>query len=438
MNRSRPLHLFQGFGIELEYMIVHRDTLAILPLADHLLTDRRGRPTRERICGPLRWSNELALHVLELKTNGPVATLGGLAGQFGAAVAEVNRELAGLDACLMPTAMHPWMVPHAEARLWPHGDKAIYQAYHRIFDCRGHGWTNLQSCHLNLPFLGDEEFGRLHAAVRLILPILPALAASSPFVEGRFSTALDTRLLVYQHNQKRLPLIAGAIIPEAVFTRRDYHRRILQPMYRAIAPFDEERLLRHEWLNSRGAIARFQRSAIEIRLLDVQECPLADQAILTAVAAVLRALVEERWQPLSVQKAWPVPPLTTILARTIHQGEQARLEDPAYLAAFGFPAPAGTAGGLWSHLIDTLAREHPEDFHEVRKPLRVMQEQGPLARRLLNAIGEHPDPAGLRTAYGELCTCLAANRLFAAPFGTPRQPGGPAQANHQPPTRIET
>ena len=36
---------------------------------------------------------------------------------------------------------------------------------------------------LNLPFSSDEEFGRLHAAIRLLLPLLPALAASSPLVE---------------------------------------------------------------------------------------------------------------------------------------------------------------------------------------------------------------------------------------------------------------
>ena len=32
-------------------------------------------------------------------------------------------------------------------------------------------------------------------------------------------------------------------------------------------------------MNSRGAIARFDRNAIEIRVIDVQECPKADLAI---------------------------------------------------------------------------------------------------------------------------------------------------------------
>ena len=44
--------------------------------------------------------------------------------------------------------------------------------------------TNIQAVHLTLPFRGASEFGRLMAACRVVLPLLPALAASSPFVEG--------------------------------------------------------------------------------------------------------------------------------------------------------------------------------------------------------------------------------------------------------------
>ena len=136
-------------------------------------------------CGALRWSNELVLHVLELKTNGPASVLGGLADEFTRQVRQINQLLEGFGGMLMPGAMHPWMDPDLETRLWPHGDRSIYAAYDRIFGCRGHGWSNLQSTHLNLPFQGDEEFGRLHAAIRLLLPLLPALAASSPVIGGR-------------------------------------------------------------------------------------------------------------------------------------------------------------------------------------------------------------------------------------------------------------
>src|SRR5690606_39942565 len=84
------------------------------------------------------------------------------------------------------------------------------------------GWSNVQSTHLNLPFYDDQEFARLHAAVRLLLPILPALCASTPVLNGKFTGSFDTRLKYYKSNQNRIPSIAGKIIPEAVFSRRNY------------------------------------------------------------------------------------------------------------------------------------------------------------------------------------------------------------------------
>jgi glutamate---cysteine ligase / carboxylate-amine ligase len=152
--------------------------------------------------------------------------------------------------------MHPWMDPRRETRLWPHGNRAIYKTFDRLFDCRGHGWSNLQSTHLNLPFRGDEEFRRLHTAIRLLLPLLPALAASSPFVEGRAAPMLDMRLEVYRHNCARVPSIAGRIVPEWVPTPACYEERILARIQRDLEPLDPERRLHAEWVNARGAIAR--------------------------------------------------------------------------------------------------------------------------------------------------------------------------------------
>jgi gamma-glutamyl:cysteine ligase YbdK (ATP-grasp superfamily) len=189
---KRPLHLFEGFGVELEYMIVDRDTLNVRPIADRLLADAAGEIVSDVEFDRIAWSNELALHVIELKTNGPTASLAGLAEEFHQQVGQIDSLLSNHNARLMPTAMHPWMDPHTEFELWPHEHSSIYAAYNRIFDCHGHGWANLQSMHINLPFADDAEFGRLHAAIRLLLPILPALAASSPIVEGQKTEWLDT------------------------------------------------------------------------------------------------------------------------------------------------------------------------------------------------------------------------------------------------------
>ena len=166
-------------------MIVDRTTLDVAPVSDRLLTAVAGELTNETEQGAIAWSNELALHVIEVKTNGPTPRLDGVVGDFQAAVTRINALLQEWNACLMPTGAHPWMNPDTDTHLWPHDDDAIYAAYDRIFGCRGHGWSNLQSMHINLPFADDAEFGRLHAAIRVVLPLLPALAASTPYLDGR-------------------------------------------------------------------------------------------------------------------------------------------------------------------------------------------------------------------------------------------------------------
>jgi len=47
------------------------------------------------------------------------------------------------------------MDPNREMVIWPHDYSVVYEAFNRIFDCRGHGWANLQAVHLNLPFADD-------------------------------------------------------------------------------------------------------------------------------------------------------------------------------------------------------------------------------------------------------------------------------------------
>jgi gamma-glutamyl:cysteine ligase YbdK (ATP-grasp superfamily) len=395
-------------------MLVDRATLAVAPLADLLLRGPDGAVASEVERGELAWSNELALHLIELKTNGPAKTLRGLAPVFQEHVRRIHELLAPHGARLMPTGMHPWMDPAREFRLWPHEYGPVYAAFDRIFDCRGHGWSNLQSVHLNLPFADDDEFGRLHAALRLVLPLLPALAASTPLVEGRASGWLDTRLHAYRDHCASVPSIAGRVIPEPVFTRREYEGVLLRGIYDDLAALDPEGVLHHEWVNARGAIARFERSAIEVRLLDVQECPRADLSIAALVTSVARALVEERWLDRATQEKWPTEPLVSILDETIRDADRAMVRDAGYLRAFEFPgAGPCTAAELWEHLFErTLARE--AGCEEWEPALRTILGEGTLARRILAALGGDLRRERMAGVYRELCGCLAEGRLFRA------------------------
>lgn len=413
-----PLHLFEGFGVELEYMVVDQATLDVRPVVDEILRAATGAYVSDYEDGLIAWSNELVLHVIELKTNGPARELSGLAGLFDQNIRRIGQIIEPHAARLMPSAMHPWMNPLTQTRLWPHEYSPVYEAFNRIFDCRGHGWSNLQSVHLNLPFADDEEFGRLHAAIRLVLPILPALAASSPVCERRRTGLTDTRLDMYRSNAARIPAVTGRVIPEPVFTREAYEREILQPLYREIAPHDPEGVLQDEFLNARGAIARFCRNTIEIRVLDMQECPAGDLAVVAAVVALVRALCDQRWTSTAAQQAWPVEPLERILLACIRDGRQARISNADYLAALGWPGrPQATAGELWDRLIDDLSADRSSGLEPFAEPLGVFQRDGTLSDRIVRALGNPPagekiDPARLAAVYRELCDCLAAGRMF--------------------------
>ncbi|MCC5926191.1 MAG: glutamate--cysteine ligase [Bacteroidetes bacterium] len=423
------LRLFEGFGVELEYMIVDRTTLEIKPIAHELLRDADGEVVAEIDKGPVAWCNELVAHVIELKTNGPASSLTDLASLFAREIAEINRLLEPHHACLMPTAMHPWMDPLTQTVIWEHEYNEVYEAFNAIFDCRGHGWSNLQSTHLNLPFSNDEEFGRLHAAIRAILPLLPALSASSPVMEGRITGILDNRLDVYKTNALRVPEVSGMVVPEPMFSRYEYEHILLGSIYEAIKPFDTKGILQEEWLNARGAIARFDRNAIEIRVLDVQECPAMDLAILQAIVSVIKLLcmpgdtpqagdmlkqddssgdeLQRKLRQLSTEK------LAYVLNEVILTGGDTVISDAAYIRALGLHEKTGlTVYDVWRMLLSKASSSGFALADDQAAHLEIIFKHGNLSQRLLNALRRQPNGKTLASVYRRLVECLHGNQPF--------------------------
>lgn len=392
--------LFQAYGVELEYMIVNQKTLQIESIADQLLRSPRGKQLAEFEHNEITWSNELASHLIELKITDPAESLENLAPYFQKEIQLVNEKLAGFHAKLMPTGMHPWMDPQKELQLWPHKYHEIYDTYNKIFDCHAHGWANLQSIHLNLPFIDDAEFAQLHAAIRFLLPILPALAASSPIMNGKATGILDNRMQVYLHNAESIPSIAGKVIPEAIQTKKEYREKILKKIYQDLAPYDPDKILRHEWCNSRGAIPRFDRNTIEIRVLDIQECPEADLAISQAIVEVLKSLIDEKWTPFHEIQGFPLENLYAIFLKCIQDAESAHITDTEYLKLFGYPDTKCHAEDLWAWLLEPIMPLHAA--------LRNIISHGTLAQRILKALNKE----GMESVYERLCACLQEGTLF--------------------------
>ncbi|MBF0275455.1 MAG: glutamate--cysteine ligase [Nitrospinae bacterium] len=395
-------------GFELEYMVVRKNDCTVLPIVDQLLTKKHGSLVNEVEAGEYAWSNELAGHVIEIKTIPPVVDFRAAANRFQEEVVEINHLLHEFDAKLLPSGAHPFMNPHREASLWKHGNRRIYETYNRIFDCRGHGWVNLQSVHLNIPYSKGNGFGRLHAAIRALMPIIPALCASTPYLDGVFTGFLDARLETYRKNQQRIPTVAGNVIPESIRTQKEYRERILQPMYVDILGYDPKKVLAHEWLNSRGVIARFSRRCLEIKIIDILESPGADMAAASLIVATLEALMAEKWSSLNFLFSLSDEILVPVYHNTVKQGSKANLPKK-YLRCFGVEqSDEMSAGNLWKHIAQNIDVEKGGFADEIS----ILLKHGSLSERMMQFAGTTPDHKRMVNLCEKLSSSLASGTFF--------------------------
>lgn len=405
---SRRYALFSAIGIEIEYMLVDKTTLDIVPVSDIILQTIAGKLVNEASLGDINVSNELVMHVLELKNQSPAPLNAPLNKQFQQAIRQLIPLLEAHHVMLLPSGAHPFMNPHTQTKRWPHDNQEIYQQYDAIFDCKGHGWANLQSVHINLPFANDAEFEKLHAAIRLILPLIPALAASSPILDGELTGHLDTRLHYYGINQAKIPAITAGVIPIPVQSQHAYEAMILEPMYAAIRPFDQAGILQEPWLNSRGAIPKFDVGAIEIRLMDSQECINADIALVRGMTAILKHWISDSHDYL--ENPYDTGLLQTLYQQVLQHGMDCIVTDYTLMQQWGLPCGKKTVRDIWAMLIDTV--NHELDTTS-QKALETLLNEGNLSTRLIRALNGQITHKSLIDLYRQLNNCLYHNEMLS-------------------------
>jgi glutathione synthase/RimK-type ligase-like ATP-grasp enzyme/gamma-glutamyl:cysteine ligase YbdK (ATP-grasp superfamily) len=403
---------FEVAGMELEYAVVDRE-LNPASLVEKAFRAIAGRATSDVEMEGFGYSNEIADHVFELKTLAPAASLQTAEELLARGVQRFSRLLRErFDARLLPTGMHPWMDPK-QARLWSRSNSAIYKTYERIFDVKSHGWMNVHAAHLNLPLGREDEGIALHNAAALLVPYLPALAASSPVFDGKLQPHADGRMAWILEHQARLPESQGQIVPEYVEGFTDYRKRILAPMYAALDRYPDAGRLRHEFLNARGAVIRFARKALEVRVVDTQECVKLDVAIAVFVRSTLRHLVR---RILSGKLA--LPPHGLLVAdfhSTVRHGSQARVLVP-FLGESLTRDRDGTASvrdALHSLLASARKSVRRDEAPYLDLVERII-ETGTLSERIRAAVepcagNETAFRERLRTVYTQLADCLDRN-----------------------------
>lgn len=412
MIQARRYRLFEVVGLELEYVIVDED-LRPRCLLEEAFRQVHRRPTSDIEHERVGFSNELAAHVFEIKTLEPRRSLA----RIEADLVEGLRFFRGVleerfGARLLPTGMHPFMRP-ADTTLWRRAGRAIYETYAGLFPIRQHGWLNVQASHINLPFDSEAKTVAMHNALVSLLPYLPALAASSPIYEGKIGPVLDNRLEFYKVNQRRFPVITGQVVPDYIDSYRDYRRRVFAPIREALRGLPGGDRLRAEWVNSRGAIMRFSRQALEIKLLDAQECIKADIAIAVFVRAALRYLVRRLGEG-----SLTLPQRTVLLHdldATIRDGTGGRVQAPHLLS------DSRRRGGIEARRVleNLLEAVYPEIGQEGRTYVPILESRirnGNLAERIVHQVRRRARKRGddmtgaIRSVYGELMDCLDENR----------------------------
>jgi gamma-glutamyl:cysteine ligase YbdK (ATP-grasp superfamily) len=290
VNTYRTLEVL---GPEHEFSIVNEE-LKALPIVDKIIKDFHGRITNFVEQQYYTFGKELQLHVMEIKPNKPFKSPEIFDEKMHEAVLEMFDHLERKHkASLLGTGMHP-LLRLEETGVWPHRHQQIYREYSKVFNLKQHGWLNIQSFQLNLPYSNERKGIILHNLLANLCAYLPAVSASSPIYEGRLGGNVDNRLFFYMSNQKEVPSIVGDVIPEYISSFQQYRKEVVGKYSMDLARAGVENALLHkDWVNSRGVIFRFDRKALEIRVMDEQECVKSDVALSCFIRAALRWMIKE-------------------------------------------------------------------------------------------------------------------------------------------------
>jgi len=391
----------QVLGPEHEFSVID-EKLQPVPIVDKIIRDIHGRIVNNADLGKFSFGKELQAHVVEFKANTPFSSPEVFEETMHKAVLTILGFLEKrYEARLLGLGMHP-SLRLEDAKVWSHRDRQIYEALSRIFNLHQHGWLNIQSFQLNLPYKNECEAVGLYNALTNILPYLPAMAASSPIYESKIGDYVDNRLYFYITNQLKVPSITGNLIPEYIGSFEEYEKITVKRYSEDLAKLNAAKcLLNKEWLNSRGAVIRFERRAIEIRMLDEQECVKSDVALSCFIRAALRGILAHAEYPCLPHKI-----LVENLTHIVRDGLDAYVQHPE----------GKTARQVCRHLLEIASKNAT---YEEKKYLPIVKrriETGNLSDIILREIAKKVQKTDLEEAifciYSSLADCLEKNQFY--------------------------
>ena len=372
-----------------------------LPIADQVIKGYCGRIVNFVELPDFTFGKELQLHVMEIKANAPFKS----PVLFEETMQSAVTTLLGFietkyHARLLGTGMHP-LLRLNETGVWSHRHRKIYQELGKIFNLKQHGWLNIQSFHLNLPYAREEKGILLHNLLAGLCVYLPAISASSPIFEGAIGPNVDNRLYFYKENQREVPSITGDVIPEYIYSFHQYRNEVIGQYSLDLAKAGAGKtILSKEWVNSRGVIFRFDRSALEVRMMDEQECIKSDVALSCFIRAALRGLIANQVELLPHHLL--VKDFNSIMAK----GLNAKVHHPN----------GETARQVCQHLFNLALENAEEDEKKYLWIVKKRIESGNLSDLIRERILKKTQKTDLNEAiinvYSKLIKCLSNNQPY--------------------------
>jgi len=270
-------------GTEHEYSI-NNNYFNALPDSDKIIKRIHGKIEPDIPFGEVILGKELQKTVIEFIPNHPSDNLKSLENQLVSGIQNFYSTFQD-QYWLLGLGMHPTLTLD-QTSVWNHSDREYYETYDRLFNIHQHGWLNIQALQINLSYSTEKDLLAMYNTIRLLLPYLIAITASSPIVEGNLTNYIDNRLIFYRTNQKEIPDICNNIIPEQLTTINNYY--ISQNKVFSKLKLYNAHILCEEWVNSSGLIIRPSRKCIEIKALDEQESIQSDMAVCAFIQALLR------------------------------------------------------------------------------------------------------------------------------------------------------
>jgi len=400
-----------SYSVSLQYMIIDKDSLQVKPISDELLKHELGTYGNESENGIITWSRENVLHAIELRSTKAESNFNTLENGFADNIRLINKILTQWNAVLLPTAAHPLMNPEKETKLWSHNNHEALDVFQQLLNFYSHPWSNIHRTLIRLPFKNDAEFGKLHAAIRVLMPLLPALCASSPLIDGKLTGYMQSSLSFYKSSQSRIPWLTEKLIPEPIFFRKNYEENVYEKIKKEVASLNNGNVLKPVDLNFRGAVPQFDNGHIEIRTIDVQECPAADLAITALITETLKALISEKFVPMEdLQEAF-TDALAGILDDTAQHGQSTEIYSTEYSSLFGINSFI-TPKELWQHIYQTLTKKGNTPLERWEPELSIILEEGTLSDRIVKELKGDVSEASIKKVYRELSDCLAQNKMF--------------------------